>query len=103
VLAAFIIRAMMIVKAARTSQTSVYFYQTTQRNNPEDSHFHACRCGKLKSYFEIFAFMKIKEKNIRRCIKTVMRKQIVLSCLFTKNVDRNHFNAYEADIVFGVD
>jgi hypothetical protein len=26
--------------AASTSETSVNFYQTTRRNNPEDSHFH---------------------------------------------------------------
>jgi hypothetical protein len=26
------------MKAASTSKTSINFYQTTQRNNPEDSH-----------------------------------------------------------------
>jgi hypothetical protein len=26
--------------AARTSETSVNFYQTTRRYNPEDSYFH---------------------------------------------------------------
>jgi hypothetical protein len=36
VLAAIIIMAMM--EAATTSETSVVFYQTTQRNRPEDSH-----------------------------------------------------------------
>jgi hypothetical protein len=32
----------LIMEAASTSETSVNFYQTTQRNNPEDSHlqFH---------------------------------------------------------------
>jgi hypothetical protein len=33
----FIIRAMMM-EAARTSETLVNFYQTTQRYNPDDSH-----------------------------------------------------------------
>jgi hypothetical protein len=33
-----IIMAMM--EAARTSETSVNFYQTTRRYNPEDSHLH---------------------------------------------------------------
>jgi hypothetical protein len=33
-----IVRAMM--EAARTSETLVNFYQTTQRYNPEDSHVH---------------------------------------------------------------
>jgi hypothetical protein len=38
VLAAFI-RVMM--ETASTSETSVNFYQTTMRNNPEDSHLHS--------------------------------------------------------------
>jgi hypothetical protein len=33
-----IIALMMLV--ASTSETSVNFYQTARRNNPEDSHFH---------------------------------------------------------------
>jgi hypothetical protein len=41
VLAASIIRAMM--KAASTSETSVNFYQTTRRNNPEGIHLHIRR------------------------------------------------------------
>jgi hypothetical protein len=36
VLAASIIRAMM--EAESTSETSVNFYNTKRRNNPEDSH-----------------------------------------------------------------
>jgi hypothetical protein len=28
----------LMMEAARTSETSVNFYQTTQCNNPEDSH-----------------------------------------------------------------
>jgi hypothetical protein len=28
------------MEAASTSETSVNFYQTTRRNNPEDSHLH---------------------------------------------------------------
>jgi hypothetical protein len=30
-----------LVEAASTSETSVHFYQTTRRNNPEDSHLEA--------------------------------------------------------------
>jgi hypothetical protein len=41
VLAACIIRAMM--EAASISETSVNFYQTIRRNNPEDSHLHTRR------------------------------------------------------------
>jgi hypothetical protein len=28
----------LMMEAESTSETSVYFYQTTRRNNPEDSH-----------------------------------------------------------------
>jgi hypothetical protein len=36
--------------AASTSETLVTFYQTTQRNNPEDSHLHIRRHENLKSH-----------------------------------------------------
>jgi mannose-6-phosphate isomerase class I len=39
VLAASIIIG-LIMEAASASDTSVNFYQTTWRNNPEDSHLH---------------------------------------------------------------
>jgi hypothetical protein len=45
VLAASIIRAMMI-EAPSTSEMSVNFYQTTRCNNPEDSH--------LKHFLNLF-------------------------------------------------
>jgi hypothetical protein len=43
-----IIRAMM--EAASTYETSVNFYQTVGRNNPEDSHLHTRRRENLESY-----------------------------------------------------
>jgi hypothetical protein len=45
VLVVSIIRAMspLVMKAARASETSINFYQTTRRNNPEDSHLHTRR------------------------------------------------------------
>jgi hypothetical protein len=48
-LAASIIIA-LLMEAARTSETLVNFYQTTRRNNPEDSHFHTCCHENLKSH-----------------------------------------------------
>jgi hypothetical protein len=42
VLAASIISALMM-EAANTSETTVYFYQTTRHNSPEDSHFYTRR------------------------------------------------------------
>jgi hypothetical protein len=40
------------MEAARSSETLVTFYQTTQRYNPEDSHLRTHRCENLKSYYK---------------------------------------------------
>jgi hypothetical protein len=40
--------AMMMMDAVSISETSVNFYQTTQRNIPEDSHLHTRRRESLK-------------------------------------------------------
>jgi hypothetical protein len=40
----------LMMETARTSETLVNFYQTTQRYNPEDSHLHTHRRENLKSY-----------------------------------------------------
>jgi hypothetical protein len=55
VLAASIIRAMitLMMEAASTSETSVNFYQTTRRYNPEDSHLRTRRRENLKSYIDL--------------------------------------------------
>jgi hypothetical protein len=39
-----------MMEAANTSETSVNFYQTTWRYNPEDSHLHSRCCENLTSY-----------------------------------------------------
>jgi hypothetical protein len=39
-----------MMEAASTSETSAKFYQTTRRNNSEDSHFHTRRRQNLKSH-----------------------------------------------------
>jgi hypothetical protein len=39
----------LMMEAARSSETLVNFYQTTQRYNPEDSHFRTHRRENLKS------------------------------------------------------
>jgi hypothetical protein len=44
-----------MMEAASTSETSVKFYRTTRRSNPEDSHLHIRRRENLKSYFYGFA------------------------------------------------
>jgi hypothetical protein len=40
----------LMMEAASTSEMSVNFYQTTRRNNPEDSHLHTRRRENLKSH-----------------------------------------------------
>jgi hypothetical protein len=40
----------LMMEAARTSETLVNFYQTTQRYNPKDSHLRTHRRENLKSY-----------------------------------------------------
>jgi hypothetical protein len=51
ILAASIIRSLsvLMMEAASTSETSANFYQTTRRNNSEDSHIFTRRCENLKS------------------------------------------------------
>jgi hypothetical protein len=39
-----------MMEATSTSETSVNFYQTTRRNNSEDSHLHTRRRENLKSH-----------------------------------------------------
>jgi hypothetical protein len=43
----------LMMEAANTSETSVNFYQTTQRNNPEDSHLHTFCYENLKSHLHL--------------------------------------------------
>jgi hypothetical protein len=40
----------LMMEAVSASETSVNFYQTTRRNNPEDSHLHTRRRENLKSH-----------------------------------------------------
>jgi hypothetical protein len=39
-----------MIAAASISETSVNFYQTAGRNNPEESHSHTRRLENLKSH-----------------------------------------------------
>jgi hypothetical protein len=41
----------LMMEAVSTSETSVSFYQTIRRNNPEDSHLHTRRRESLRSHF----------------------------------------------------
>jgi hypothetical protein len=43
-----------MMEAVRTSETSVYFYETTQRCIPQASYLHTSFCNNLK-----FDFLKV--------------------------------------------
>jgi hypothetical protein len=55
-----------MLEAASTPETSVNFYQTTRRNNPEDSHLHARRRENLKSYLVHMLLLLISWGNERQ-------------------------------------
>jgi hypothetical protein len=40
----------LMMEAGSSSETAVNVYQTTRRNNPEDSHLRTCRRENLKSH-----------------------------------------------------
>jgi hypothetical protein len=46
----------LMMEAASTSETPVNVYQTTRRNNPEDSHLHSRCCENLKSHIIIIKY-----------------------------------------------
>jgi hypothetical protein len=48
----FVMETALLMEAASTSETSVKFYHTTRRNNPEDSHLHTGLRENLKSYLD---------------------------------------------------
>jgi hypothetical protein len=54
-----------MMKAARTYETMVNFYQTTRRNSPEDSHFHTRRRENLKSHYYCYLFEGSEKAEIR--------------------------------------
>jgi hypothetical protein len=56
VLETFVVSIIRAMEAASTSETSVNFYQTTLRNNPEDSHLHTRRHENLKTQLFLFHF-----------------------------------------------
>jgi hypothetical protein len=49
-----------MMEAVNTSETTVNFYQTTRRYNPEDSHLRTNRRENLKSYTVIFILAAVR-------------------------------------------
>jgi hypothetical protein len=46
----------LVMKAVRTTETSVYFYDTTRRHISECCHLHTRCCEKLKFHLDTRAF-----------------------------------------------
>jgi hypothetical protein len=46
----------LMMEVESTSETSVNFYQTTRRNNPEDNHLHTRHRENLKSHLAYISF-----------------------------------------------
>jgi hypothetical protein len=63
-----------MMEAASTSETSVNFYQTTRRYNPEDSHLHARRSENHKSYLLSFLQIQSMKDKIKQmpCFSEVL-------------------------------
>jgi hypothetical protein len=54
----------MVMKAARTSETLVNFYQTTRRYNLENSHLRTHRRENLKSYLPSSSLLDLADYKI---------------------------------------
>jgi hypothetical protein len=65
-----------IIRAISISETSVNFYQTTRRSNPEDSHLHIHRRENLKSHriTYIVKFMEIINMELSEALHHDGRK-----------------------------
>jgi hypothetical protein len=50
----------LMMEAASTSEMLVYFCQTTQCNNPENSHLHTRHCENLKSHIYNYFYVGLK-------------------------------------------
>jgi hypothetical protein len=54
----------LMMKAARSSETLVKFYQTTRRYNPGDNHLHTHHRENLKSYYKMVVDLKMNKCHL---------------------------------------
>jgi hypothetical protein len=89
VLAVSIIRAAsiiaMMMQTAITSETSVNVYQTTGRNNPEDSRLHTRRRENLKSHSVVVVCLAVCPNVSSSKLLTRFRLNLVLG-VYSKTV-----------------
>jgi hypothetical protein len=65
-MAVFWAMIVLMMEAAKSSETLVHLYQTTRRYNPEDSHLRTHRRENLKSnHIIIKLYVRTKKKAMR--------------------------------------
>jgi hypothetical protein len=60
------LHAIALMEAASTSETLVNFFQSTQRNNPEEGHLRTHRRENLKSYYFLNIHLNITLSSMSR-------------------------------------
>jgi hypothetical protein len=72
----------LTMEAASTSETSVNFYQTTRRNNPEDNHLKTLHVSITKiSWLTLFReLIAVYSDNHTQHINTLWAKCRVIDC-----------------------
>jgi hypothetical protein len=82
------------IKAASTSETSADFYQTTWRNNPEDSRLHTGRRENLKSHLDLYYsyFSLMKNSPLSRFLhKMINIGQLITQLIDLEKCSQSHF------------
>lgn len=83
----------LVVEAVSTSETLVYFYETTGCKTPEGCHLHICHRENLKSYEQLLvsfqcipSFVELVLQRLTREVKTselrTMCLQVVIAALY---------------------
>jgi hypothetical protein len=70
----------LMMEAASTSETSVIFYQTTRRNNPEDIHLQVFLCSS--------GLLRLRKSRSNENLKFYIRQKLGTSC--TSRDPRRH-------------
>jgi hypothetical protein len=95
----------LMMKAAGTSETSVNFYQTTQRNIPEDSHLlhhflvscTSCKEHKKMSLIITLEILNLSDKQNIPIVATLCFRCIIVKYSFTGS--QEHFESHKYDAI----
>jgi hypothetical protein len=86
-----VLAASLMMEAARTSETLVNFYQTTQHNNPEDSRLHEIVTSDVRTLYRIDA-LHMLPAEVAKEISTGWSKMYLPSLMlyFTKTMSHKN-------------